>query len=75
MVRTVRVITTAAFAQCLKTLLLMHVESTKQSPEGTAPHCPALLVSSLYQVVITGNICFSANFFGSSSPVIYIGCK
>lgn len=73
--RTVCVITTAAFAQCLKTLLLMLVETTKQSPEGTAPHCPIRLVSTLYQLVITRNICFSANIFGSSSPMIYIGCE
>lgn len=72
--RTVCVITMAAFAQCLKTLLLMPVESTKQSLEGTMPHRP-MLVSTLYRLVITRNICFSANIFGSSSPMIYIGCE
>lgn len=74
LVRTLRVITTAAFAQCFKTLLLMLVESTRQSLECTAPHCPTLL-SILYQVVIAGNVCFSASIFGSNSPMIYIGCK
>lgn len=73
--RTVCVMAVAAFAQCLKTPVLMLVESTKQSPEGATPHCPILLVSPLYQPVITRNIWFSVSIFGSSCLTIYMGCE
>lgn len=62
----------AAFAQWLKILLLLPVESTKQSPEGTVPHCPIHL---FFHSLSAGDRDKYLSFFWHFWFQIYIGCE